>query len=116
MFDDLSSLKDKFDHNRIFTSVTNETRLESLSLIKKHKEKKNLSSIISNSSNISTSSNIHSKYLNEFNKENNLFKDIENILQKVLPLQNEKVLFLSYFLSLKIFLLFFFFICLILVS
>lgn len=84
--------KRKIKDNQIFTSITNETRLESLSMIRKYKQemKPPAGSMIvageggTNGTTI-TVTDIRARYLQELQNGNEMFKEIENILNKALP-------------------------------
>jgi hypothetical protein len=73
-------LKDRLDHHQIFTCVTNETRSESLSMIKKHKQEGK-----------TFSHETKARYLQELENGNEMIKEIEDILQKALPKRDAKV-------------------------
>jgi hypothetical protein len=77
--------KRKLRDTQIFTSITNETRLESLSMIRKVRQemKPPLGSLPAGTSqDIPTAP---ARYLNEIHNGSEMMKEIEQILQKALP-------------------------------
>jgi flagellar motor component MotA len=74
-------LKDQLDHHQIFTCVTNETRSQSLFMIKKHKQE----------SKTTFSNETKARYLQELENGNEMIKEIEDILQRALPKLDSKV-------------------------
>jgi hypothetical protein len=78
--------KDREDENRIFTCIANETRLNSLSIIKKHKQ--DSQSVIS--------AGAKAKYLAELESGNEMIREIESILQKAMPGKDQFNLLVSH--------------------
>jgi maleate cis-trans isomerase len=70
--------KRKLRDQQIFTSITNETRLESLSMIRKIRQDLKPPGVVS-------SQQATPKYLNEIHNGSEMMKEIEQILQKALP-------------------------------